>query len=202
MGRKIIDRTGEEKLNDQGVKMRILKYNNANEIIVQFNSGYITKSKYVNFTEGIIKDLYCKAVYNHGYIGEGDYKATVDGKNTKMYAVWSSMLQRCYDKDVKHNLDSYSNCTVCEQWLNFQNFAKWFDNNYYEIEGQKMQLDKDILYKGNKIYSPDTCMFVPQEINLMFRKNCNLNYKKMKNMVNKYNGLIPDKLSEAMFNHL
>ena len=65
---------------------------------------------------------------------------------------------------------SYKDCEVCEEWHNFQNFAKWYDENYYEVKGEKTQIDKDILIKGNKIYSPDKCLFVPQKINLLFVK--------------------------------
>ena len=50
--------------------------------------------------------------------------------------------------------------------------AEWLDDNYYEIPGEKMCLDKDILCKGNKIYSRKTCIFVPQRINTLFVK-CN-----------------------------
>jgi hypothetical protein len=59
---------------------------------------------------------------------------------------------------------------VCEDWLNFQNFASWYDENYYEIDGEKMQLDKDILIKGNKVYSSNTCVFTPKRINNLFTK--------------------------------
>lgn len=52
-----------------------------------------------------------------------------------------------------------------------QNFGKWYDENIYYVENEKMQLDKDVLVKGNKIYSPETCIFVPQRINLLFVKS-------------------------------
>ena len=58
--------------------------------------------------------------------------------------------------------------TCCEEWLNFQNFAQWYRDNYYEIEGERVALDKDILVKGNKIYSKESCIFVPQRINSLF----------------------------------
>lgn len=194
------DRTGKSKLNNQGCKMRILKYNNANDIIVQFDSGYITKSKYVNFVDGIIKDPYCRTIYNHGYLGEGNYKASENGKNTKPYATWNSMLQRCYDKSTNYNLESYVGCTVCEEWFNFQNFAKWYEDNYYEVKNKKLHLDKDIKYDGNRIYSPWTCLLVPSDINLIFRKNTNPSRSKIRNLADSYKGVIPNELYEILYN--
>ena len=80
------------------------------------------------------------------------------------------MLTRCYDEKYQEKYPTYNGCTVCEEWLNFQNFAKWYDENSYEVNNEKMNLDKDILVKHNKIYSPDTCIFVPQAINKLFVK--------------------------------
>lgn len=80
------------------------------------------------------------------------------------------MLQRCYDSKFHKRESTYIDCEVCEEWLNFQNFAKWYYENYYEMEGQKIHLDKDILHKGNKIYSPENCIFVPERINTLFIK--------------------------------
>ena len=74
------------------------------------------------------------------------------------------MLQRCYSEDYQQKEPTYVGCTVCDEWLTLSNFKKFIDNldNGYQ-EGY--QLDKDILIKGNKIYSPETCCFVPREIN-------------------------------------
>ena len=75
----------------------------------------------------------------------------------------------CYKNPSKNR--KYKDCKVCEEWHNFQNFAKWFDENYYEIGNEKMWLDKDILFKDNKIYSPKNCIFVPNRINILFIKS-------------------------------
>ena len=83
------------------------------------------------------------------------------------------MLARCYDPKYTQKHPTYKQCEVCEEWHNFQNFAQWFENNYYEIDKQVMNLDKDILIKENKIYSPETCVFVPQNINKLFTKRDN-----------------------------
>jgi len=100
----------------------------------------------------------------------GSEKCKVNGVHIKSYEVWHDMLKRCYSAYVHKKRATYIGCTVCEEWLNYSNFKKWYDENIYYIEGQKMHLDKDILVKGNKIYSPETCVFVPQDINVLFTK--------------------------------
>ncbi len=90
----------------------------------------------------------------------------VNGVSVRSYDTWTSMLKRCYSKKVHNGQPSYIGCSVCDEWLYFSNFLKWYDENY--IEGN--YLDKDILKKGNKIYSPETCCFVPNEINVLFTK--------------------------------
>lgn len=168
-----IDRTGEIGYNNQGLKMKIIKYNNSKNITVKFEDGYISKNReYKEFKGGGIKNPYFPEIYNIGYIGEGKYKAREnDKKMTREYETWISMLKRCYDEKVQKKRPSYIGCTICDEWLNFQNFAEWFDKNYYDINSERMCLDKDILIKGNKIYSPETCVFTPIRINSLFVNN-------------------------------
>ena len=78
------------------------------------------------------------------------------------------MLSRCYNKEYHKNKPTYINCEVCKEWHCFEIFEKWYKDNIYTIDEESIQLDKDIMVKGNKIYSPDTCIFVPQKINLIF----------------------------------
>lgn len=133
----------------------------------KYNSGY------KEFKNGTLKCLYEKRVFNIGYLGEGRYNASINGKCTKYYDIWHRMLQRCYDPKYIEKRPTYKGCKVDDSWLNFQVFAEWVDGNYYEVEGQRMALDKDILCKGNKIYSPDNCVFVPTRINSLFIKRDN-----------------------------
>lgn len=90
-------------------------------------------------------------------------------KRLKSYNAWTSMLSRCYSKKYQGKEPAYNGCSVCDEWLLFSNFKKWFDNNY--IEGYA--LDKDIIVKGNKVYSPETCCFVPNKINLLLTSRRN-----------------------------
>jgi hypothetical protein len=163
------ERVGETNLNKYGNKMKIIKYNHSKDIDVLFEDyNYIEKKKhYIYFKNGTLTSPYDKTVYNKGYLGEGLYKKCKDNKLTLVYSKWKSMFDRCYDG----KLVTYSGCSVCEEWHNFQHFAKWFEKNYYKIKNEKMCLDKDILIKGNKIYSPETCIIVPNSINILFVRN-------------------------------
>ncbi len=97
---------------------------------------------------------------------KGMSREIVNGKSvaTKAYRSWSDMINRCYNKKVKGRQKCYVGCSVCDDWLYFSSFKKWFDNNY--IEG--WQLDKDLLVSGNKIYSPEFCNYVPRRVNSLF----------------------------------
>lgn len=110
-------------------------------------------------------------VYGVGYLGDGEYRSKIDGETTRQYECWKSMMRRCYSQNTQNKQPIYIGRTVVDEWHNFQNFAKWYDENFYEIKGQETQLDKDILIKGSKIYSPETCVFVPHNINKLFTKS-------------------------------
>ena len=170
-----IDRTGEERLNTFGSKMIIKKYRKAIDLDVYFPEYDWTfeHATYQSFKNGEIKCPYEPKVYGVGYLGEGKYKAFENGKKTDEYIIWHGMLKRCYDPKLHKKESTYKGCTVEEYLLNFQHMGEWINRNYYEIPGEKMCLDKDILCKGNKIYSRETCVFVPQRINLLFTKRDN-----------------------------
>lgn len=93
----------------------------------------------------------------------GRYKAGVDGKMAKSYATWQNMLYRAYCPKVHAKWPTYTGCSVAEEWLEYQTFANWFENHEYSNRGY--HFDKDLLLPGNKIYAPDRCAFVPQQLN-------------------------------------
>lgn len=122
-------------------------------------------------SKGILKNPNHLSVYDVACIGVGEHGTLINGKLSKAYDVWHSFLRRCYWKDYHASEKSYKNITVVKEWHNFQNFAKWFYNNYdFEIM-KGWDLDKDILCPECKIYSPETCCFVPAEINKFFCKS-------------------------------
>lgn len=172
MGRKI-DRIGEEILNKFGSKMIIKEYRGALDIDVYFPEYNWTfeHATYQSFKKGLVKCPYEPRTFGVGYIGEGKYKVSENGKLTDEFDIWHGMLKRCYDPKLQEIRPTYKGCEVEKYLLNFQNMARWINENYYEIPREKMCLDKDILCKGNKIYSRDTCIFVPERINLLFTKS-------------------------------
>ena len=96
-----------------------------------------------------------------GYWGSED----VDCKS-ESYLRWHDMINRCYNEKFLKRQPQYRGCSVCEEWLNYSNFKVWYDQN--NIPRMSFDLDKDILFKGNKIYSPETVVFVPHTINTLF----------------------------------
>jgi hypothetical protein len=167
------DRIGEEKTNNFGSTMIIKEYRGCMDIDVYFPKyNYTTEHvQYDNFKKGNIKCVYEPRTFEVGYLGEGEYNTSINGKSTKYHEIWIEMLRRCYSPKYIEKYPTYKGSEVCSQWHNFQNFARWVEENYYNIGEEQICLDKDILIKGNKIYSPQTCVFVPQTINKLFTKS-------------------------------
>lgn len=104
-------------------------------------------------------------VCNRGYWGEKGVDVFSDS-----YIRWANMMRRCYSESFQKIRPSYVGCTVCEEWWNYSNFRKWLEENLYQIGTETMCLDKDILHKGNKVYSPENCVVCPESVNLLFIK--------------------------------
>ena len=100
-------------------------------------------------------------------INDADYKVNyrVDGVMYRcpFYERWSYMIKRCYSINYQKKQKSYIGCTVTKEWLTFSIFKAWME----EQDWRGMHLDKDILAQGNKIYSPELCLFVTREINIL-----------------------------------
>lgn len=107
-----------------------------------------------------------KFVFGVG-INDRKYSANVNGKPTKEYDLWCNILRRCYDEKTRHKNITYIDCTVSDNFKNYSYFYEWC-NKQVGFDNIKWQIDKDILFKGNKSYSEDTCCFVPPEINKFF----------------------------------
>lgn len=178
------NRIGEKYITNEGYKIEIIEYFGWKNCTIQFDNGTIIRNiRYSHIKNGNVKNPNHKSVCNVGYMGVGKYKSTFQKKPSEYYNCWTSMIKRGYSSKYEKRQPSYKNVTVCEGWHNFQNFAEWFEENYKE----GFELDKDILVKGNKLYSPETCCFVSKEINTLFTKNnskrgdCPIGVEKCKN---------------------
>jgi hypothetical protein len=100
-------------------------------------------------------------------INDSEHPIKHGSKEELIYKTWTSMIRRCYSDKYHKSKPTYIGCSVCDEWKYFSNFEKWFNENYKE----GFALDKDILIQGNKIYSPQTCCFVPKYINGLLATN-------------------------------
>ena len=188
---------GEIKENNKGTKMKIIAQRSTDDIDVEFLDDYHYVFKhniYQNFKSGGIKNPFDKTVYGVGYLGDGKYNGWVNGKPTVEYYIWQQIICRCYNENDKEKYGSYYDISeVCSEWLNFQNFAQWYNEHKYECDG-RLHVDKDIKYPGNKLYSPYHCILVPQRINMLFSNKRNKRglpngiQKNKKGYLAKYNG--------------
>lgn len=100
---------------------------------------------------------------------KGKYKSK--GLHAKHYYTWKNMLQRCYHQKVLANNPTYAKCLVSKEWLEYQEFADWFENHEYSNCGY--HLDKDLLIPGNKMYAPSTVCFIPTQLNSLLIDQAN-----------------------------
>lgn len=159
---------GTRHKTNEGYEIEIIEKLNNDKRKVRFENGYEAIIDHSNISRGNIKNPYHPSVFGVGYFGVGDYKCSANDKRTKEYIVWTSMFKRCYDGKSQEKNPTYKNVTVCKEWYNFQNFARWYEISCPRINNINFQLDKDLLQNDveNKTYSPDTCVFIPNGVNL------------------------------------
>ena len=149
---------------------KVLKYNNAKDVEIQFlKTDYEATVGLGHIKIGNVKDPYAPSVHGVGVTGT-KYQITVDDVITKEYVLWAGMLQRCYNDSFKKKNLTYEGCEASENFKYYECFYEWC-NKQIGFDNQGWQLDKDLLVKGNKVYSEDSCVFLPQEINSLLVKS-------------------------------
>ena len=163
------ERVGEEAVNKQGCHMKIVEYQNAENVMVQFDNGpnQIIKTSYDNFKKGKTHNPFANTRYGIGNTGNNfNYK-------DKEFQTWCGILERCYSNNQKRkSWPYYKDCTVCDEFLYYPNFLNWIKSqeNYETWKNNTdFHVDKDILCKGNKEYSPEKCCLVPGRVNNLVR---------------------------------
>ncbi len=148
---------------------KILKYNDTTNVEIQFlKTGFETSARLDHVKSGKIKDRYVPSVYGVGIVGN-KYPIKVNDVQTKEYGLWKSMLRRCYSDNFKKKNPTYIDCEVSDKFKSYEYFYEWCHKQVgFGIDG--FEIDKDLLIKGNKVYSESTCVFLPQEINTLLIK--------------------------------
>ena len=162
---------GDIFINRQNCKMVVVDYTDSKNVLIEFDDNYKYRmvTRVAHLKRGHVKNPFYPLIFGIGFIGAGTYKEIKNGIRTIEYNVWSNMMERCYDQKYHARHPTYEDCTVCNEWHNFQNFAEWYTSQEYY--GKGYHLDKDLLIDGNKVYSPSTCVLAPHEINTLFNTN-------------------------------
>ena len=148
---------------------KVVKYNDAHNVEIQFlKTGYETAVRLDCIKNGEVKDPYSPSVCGVGILGT-KYPSRTNSRNTKEYVLWQGMLQRCYSDTFKKRYPTYEGCEVSENFKSYEYFYEWC-HEQIGFGNKDWHLDKDLLVKGNKVYSEDYCVFIPKNINLLLVK--------------------------------
>ena len=151
---------------------KILKYNDSYNVEIQFlKTGFETTVELGSIRNGEVKDPDSPSVHGVGILGV-KYQSKINGVHTKEYELWCRMLQRCYSDTYQKKRPTYIGCGVSDNFKSYEYFYEWC-NEQIGFDNEGWQLDKDLLIKGNKVYSENTCIFIPKEINSLLVKCTN-----------------------------
>ena len=148
---------------------KVLKYNDGKDVEIQFlKTEYETVVELGDIRKGYVKDRYSPSVFGIGISGT-KYPIRVNDVKTKEYMLWQSMLRRCYSGNFKKKQPTYEGCEVSDNFKRYEYFYEWC-HKQIGFNNKDWHLDKDLLIKGNKVYSESTCVFIPKEINSVLTK--------------------------------
>lgn len=149
--------------------VKILEYKNNKQVVIMFlNTGFIKEESTGVIRSGHIRDSSLPTTCGFGYIDiEG---ASAHKHTTKEYLLWNNMINRCYNEKVLIKYPTYRECSVDDRWKYLSCFKEWC-NKQVGFGNDGWHLDKDIIVKDSKMYSPETCCFVPPEINCALAGN-------------------------------
>ena len=148
---------------------KIVKCNDSKNVEIRFlKTGFETVVQLGHIKSGGVKDPYVPSVHGVGVLGT-KYPVSEGGRGTKEYDLWKSMLRRCYSDTCKKKQPTYEGCEVSDNFKSYEYFYEWC-NKQIGFDNEGWHLDKDLLVKGNKIYSESTCVFIPADVNLVLTK--------------------------------
>ena len=160
---------GNRFTNRYGTEYEIIEYINPDRRLIKFldNYGFIKEVNIMSIKGCKVKNPYDKRIFGVGMLGEISTMESLHIKSHS-YNVWREVIRRVYNEKERFKFKSYGSCHVCEEWLIYANFKLWYDTTYpIHIKDIKFNLDKDLLQQNieNKVYSPETCIWLPEKIN-------------------------------------
>lgn len=160
-------KAGDIFKTNQGCEVEVVEFFNSSRVAIKFtdeyaHTAYVTSA---NIRQGKIKNPYHPNVCGVGFFGVGEnLSQDSSGAMSDAYKKWSAMLTRCYNAVHQERKPCYKGCSVSPEWHNFQVFSDWMAGQRTP-DDEKVDIDKDILVRGNKIYGPEYCELVPKRIN-------------------------------------
>lgn len=143
--------------------VEIIEYVNSRDVYIKFiDTGIIRSTRSELIRQGVVEDPMVASVFGVGFLGVGPHSPA---KNPKEHVHWKGLLERSYCPKLLLKRPTYLEVHADESWHNFQTFSSWCQTQKGFIN-KGWELDKDLLVKGNKVYSPNTCVFLPSEINV------------------------------------
>lgn len=152
---------GNRFTNSQGSVYEVVGFESSKKVTIKYldDYGYEMVCTARDARLGKVKNPYHPSIYGKYFIGVGIYSS-----KCRAYGIWIGMLERCESR--RPEFEAYNDCSVHPDWYNFQIFAEW----YYQQKGHDskgFEIDKDIIIKGNRVYGPEACCFVPRDINIL-----------------------------------
>lgn len=138
----------------------VMDYKNAENVLIRFKTtGYeaIVRSQHIR--KGLVKDYILPSVYGVGYYGNSE---AMERKTCVVRSRWVGLMRRCYDESRIE--PAYITANVATDWHSFISFEEWAINQH-GFNQKGWELDKDLLCRGNTLYSSETCVFLPKKIN-------------------------------------
>ena len=188
---------GDVFSTNQCGECEVIDYKGCFNVLVRFlDTGTECVTSSDQLRKGTVKDRMLPSLCGIGFLG-GKVPYT-----ESIYGTWASMIRRCYEPNSWIDHPTYKDCYVCKEWHNFSNYHKWYVKNY--IEG--FEIDKDKKIKGNRVYSPETCLFLSTKENMQvaFARKYELTHKngiiiQISNMSEfcKSNGLTPSGITRV-----
>ena len=151
-----------------GGTLKVIEIQSALKVLIEWQDDFRHRHfvRAGDIKTGRVSNPFNKTVAGVGYVGSGSY---LPKTSKREYLCWTAMIYRCHRPPKTRKTRSYLSTKIHEPWYCFQEFAAWC-NSRPDFLFQGWELDKDILFKGSKLYSPETCCFVPKDVNLLFVK--------------------------------